>query len=83
MMTARPYERANGNGEFGAAEAEADEGAADLMVQSNEPVAMVHEPRAVVQQAHKPAALHRPRQTAQEPRLTAALHKPSPRPTVH
>jgi hypothetical protein len=29
MMTARPYERANGNGEFGAAEAEADEGAAD------------------------------------------------------
>ena len=53
-----------------------------LMVQSNEPVAMVHEPRAVVQQAHKPAALHRPRQTAQEPRLTA-LHKPSPRPTVH
>jgi hypothetical protein len=27
MMTARPYERANGNGEFGAAEAEADEGA--------------------------------------------------------
>ena len=29
MMTARPYERANGNGEFGAAEAEADEGVAD------------------------------------------------------
>ena len=53
-----------------------------LMVQSNEPVAMVHEPRAVVQQAHKLAALHRPRQTAQEPRPTA-LHKPSPRPTAH